>query len=171
MASVKQLILNNLATTLEGITIANGYNTTIKKVIKGKILSLEKLPITDWRDAVCMIRYIGQRNEREAGLGDGTGFAAEARYLCFAGMSNATAAQMMNFLDDIEASISKDVSRGDLDDTAYHVIDTYIDNIEVVGSEEWDEVLDETSEQIKDQKCLLTIIVEYFYIPELLSGN
>lgn len=171
MASVKQLILDNLATSLGNITTTNGYNTTIRKVVKGKIISLEKLPVNNWRDAVCMIRYASQRNERESGLGDGSGFAAEARYLCFAGMSNATSTQMMNFLDDIEASIAKDPNRGDLDDAAYNVIDTYVESIDMVGSEEWDELLDETSEQIKDQECLLTIVVDYFYIPDFLSGN
>jgi 2,3-bisphosphoglycerate-independent phosphoglycerate mutase len=84
-------------------------------------------------------------------------------------MANVTHLQFMNFLDDIEAAISKDPGRGNLDDEAYKVMDTWVSDVSIIDTEETDEVFD--SGDFKDREAVIEIIVEYLYIPDLLSGT
>lgn len=170
MSNVRQLIIENLASSLNNISKANSYNTDIKKVITGKIFPIEKLP-SEWRQAACQLRYVRQTNERESLLADSHGESAIVEYQCFATMSNTTHENMMAFLDDIQAAVGKDPSRGNLCDTAYKVLDTWVSSIDLVGTEEFDELLDPLSEQLKDLEAMLIINVEYFYVPDWLSGN
>jgi hypothetical protein len=170
MASVKQLILNHLATSLANITVANGYNTDIQKIISGKIFPLEKLPNPQWRTACTMIRFSRQNNSRDNMLSNNFGIGALAEYQLYACMSNASHESFMNFLDDIEQSVSEDPKRGDLDDTAYEVVDTWVDVIDIIGTEEFDEIFDDTLVTYKDQEAFMNIIVEYLYIPDLLTS-
>jgi len=163
MASVRALIADDIETTLQTITVANGYNIALQKVIKHKIIPDEKLdPL--WRQALVQFRYAGQTNAR-----DSHHTLATCRYQCQVSMTNNTADNFLMFLDDIEAALDKDSSRGGLDGAGYSVYDTYVQSINMSGSDELDEILD--SGDHKELVAILIIIVEYTYVADLLSGS
>ncbi len=164
MASIRQLILDSLETALNNILTDDDYNTDIQKVITGKILPIEKYP-SGWRQAMCQIRYAGQTNRKEDGHS-----VADVTYQCYASMSNATTGDFMMFLDDIEATLDKDPSREGLSATGYNTWDTYTESIAVLGTEEFDEMLDSSTENHKEIEAMIVIKVTYVYFAALLSG-
>ena len=165
MSSAKHLILLDLVKALEGIDTADDYNTDIQKVVKGKILSPEKLP-SAWRIALAQIRFAGQRNTRLDGH-----YEAEAEFILLASMSNVNHDTFTMFLDDIEAAISKDPTRNGLASNAYDITDTWVDRMDLVDTEELDEVFDVNSERHKEMEAVIRIMVTYLYIPYHLSGE
>ena len=165
MASVKQLVLDSVATALETISTANNYNTNIQKVIKGKLVPNHRVP-PNWRQSYACVIFAGQQNE--SGQSDHTNLAS-ADISVYASMSNVTSGSYMMFLDDIEASISADTLLETSSDT-YNVQDIMVTSIDIMDSAELDEVLSPEDEQYKDRESLITISVVYLYTPKFLSG-
>jgi len=166
LASPKQSILDNIVTTLQGITTGNGYYTTIQQVIKGKIVSVTKIPPA-WRAAYCCAVFANQTNART-----GTDISqAEAEFSIYCAMDNVTSLNFMNFLDDIEASLAKSPVRNDVAGLAFNVLDSYVVNVTTFDTEEIDEMLSSGDEQYRVREAILTFSVSYTYNAIGLSGN
>ena len=166
MASARQNILDNIETTLNKILVASGYNFDVKRVVKGKIVPVGKIPL-DWRSAYISFIYSGQTNTR--GGSDTLRSAMDVQI--YAAMANETSANFMLFLDDIEASLAKDPSRDGLANSTYNVIDSFISSITVFDTQEVDEVLSPTDQQYKQREALIGFSVSYNYHAGFISGD
>ena len=76
----------------------------------------------------------------------------------------------MNFLDDVESSMAKDVFLEEGNST-FTILDKYVSNISVTDSAEFDEILSSSEEQYKDRAAVLSLVVTYLYDAKNLSGN
>ncbi len=165
--SAKWLILKDLGDAIATISIANGYNTDIIKVVKGKVINPESLHPT-WQSALAQVRMVRVENTRT----DGHMNEARAFFQAAASMTNVTFANFAKFLDDIEDVISNDFWRDTLTQTAgtyYEVRDTHVESIEIGSDQEFDEMLDSSQEQYKRATATILIVVDFDYIPNLLS--
>ena len=164
--SPKQVVLNGIKTQLETISTTNSYYSNVQKVIVGKLIPSSKIP-PNMRACYLCVLYGGQSNNptQRAHLQQ-----ANSEYTLFASMANVTSEQFMNFLDDVESSMSKD---GFLEESnsAFTILDKYVSNISVTDSSEFDEVLSNSEEQYKDRAAVLSLVVTYLYDAKNLSGN
>ena len=165
MASPRQSILDNIETTLLGIAKNNDYNFDIKKIVKGKIVPIHRVPI-DWRESYISFIYGGQSNTRRST----NLMSSTLEVQIYAAMANETSANFMLLLDDIEASLAKDPTRNGLATTSYNVIDSYVTSITVFDSQEADEVLSPTDQQYKQREAMIGFSVSYSYHADGLSG-
>jgi len=160
-----QNITDNIDTVLSGISASNGYNTDVQQVSKGIILETASYAELH-RQALIQFRYAGQRNVRE---GAQTGNRAEVRFLMHASMMAVTHAEFANFLCDIDYALAQDPHRGYYSNTdnAYAFRDSYISNIEIIGGNDFDEVLG-NSGKFKELLAIMELIVIVDYVPYLL---
>jgi hypothetical protein len=163
--SPRQSILDNIETTLTGISKENNYNFDIQKIVKGKIVPVHRVSVA-WRESYIAFIYGGQANDRRST----TIMSTVMEVQIYAAMANETSANFMLFLDDIEASLAKDPTRNGLATTSYNVIDSYITSITVFDSQEADEVLSPTDQQYKQREAMIGFNVSYSYHADKLSG-
>ena len=169
MASPKQEILNQISTQIQTVSTANGYYTNIQRVVKGKVVSSQKVT-PDMRSCYACVIYGGQGNNptQRAHLQE-----ASSEYTIYVAMSNVTSTNFLNVTDDIEACLAKD---GVLDNannvnSNFTILDRYVSNITVTDSGELDEVFSNSDEEYKDRAAVLSFVVTYLYDAKNLSGN
>tara|TARA_Y100000310_G_scaffold176468_1_gene176585 strand:- start:418 stop:960 length:543 start_codon:yes stop_codon:yes gene_type:complete len=175
MANPRLQILDDIVSTLEGITTASGYNNTVQKVVKGKIILREMMAVSKL-SAFCSVKYAGQTNQIEGPFtASGSDMMqASSEYLIYASMDLCTNTTFLGFLDDIEAALAKRPDRNSIIGAQgeYKVMDSFVTQIsEPDTSGEHDEVVDDSSEQHKFLACFIRFSVIYYYIPHYLSGG
>lgn len=175
MANPRLLILDDIVTTLEDITTGNSYNTTVQKVVKGKIIERSQMNIASL-SAYCCVKYAGQANSIDGPFAGNTteGMAAVTEWIIYASMDLPTNTSWLGFLDDIEASLAKDPLRGLIygSQGEYKVMDSYVTQIsEPDDSGEMDEIVDDPDEQYKHLACFIRFVVIFTYTPHYLSGG
>lgn len=158
---IKSDILDNIVLTLESITIATGYSLDIQSV-KKIALPTEKLNAQE-RISSCLVSFARETKFKENQFADDLMFNAIALFAIRASMDNTTQNAFLDFMEDIEAVLSKDGSRGGLTDDHYIVKETWISEIDMVVTEEFN--------QEAVQEAILMVNVSYSYIPLKLSGT
>ena len=175
MANPRLAILDNIVETLEGITTANGYNTAIQKVVKGKIILRTEMGISKL-SAYCCVKYGGQASIIDGPFAQNSFevSAATSEWIIYASMDLPTNTSWFGFLDDIEASLAKDPLRGFIigPQGEYKVMDSYMTQIsEPLDSGEFDEIVDDSDKQYKHLACFIRFVVILTYTPHHLSGG
>ncbi len=158
---IKSDILDNIVSTLESISIATGYTLDIKSV-KKIALPTEKLNAQE-RISSCLVSFARETKFKDNQFANDLMFNAIALFAIRASMDNVTQNVFLDFMEDIEAVLSKDGSRGGLTGDSYIVKETWISGIDMVVTEEF------SQEAI--QECILMVNVSYSYIPLKLSGT
>lgn len=158
---IKSDILDNIISTLESISIADGYSLDIQNV-KKIALPTEKLNAQE-RISSCLISFARETKYKANQFSDDLMFNAIALFAIRASMDNITQNVFLDFMEDIEAVLSKDGSRGGLTDDHYIVKETWISEIDMVVTEEFN--------QEAVQEAILMVNVSYSYIPLKLSGT
>jgi len=158
---IKSDILDNIITTLESISIATGYTLDIKSV-KKIALPTEKLNAQE-RISSCLVSFARETKLKDNQFANDLMFNAIALFAIRTSMDNVAQNVFLDFMEDIEAVLSKDGSRGGLTGDSYIVKETWISDIDMVVTEEF------SQEAI--QECILMVNVSYSYIPLKLSGT
>lgn len=158
---IKSDVLDNIVSTLQSISIATGYSLDIKSV-KKVALPTEKLNAQE-RLSSCLVSFARETKFKDNQFADDLMFNAIALFAIRASMDNVTQNIFLDFMEDIEAVLSKDNSRGGLQSENYIVKETWISDIDMVVTEEYN------VEAI--QECILMVNVSYSYIPLRLSGT
>lgn len=160
---IKSSILNNLTEALEDITISNGYSVNIQNIDTVRLAS-DKLNAQERLTSVSvtLMRESKQVYGEHQSTNDSM-MVAIAQFRIEAIMDNNTHTAFLDFLEDIEACLSKDESRNGLVSSYHHVQRTWISDIDMVETEEYNE------ERI--QKATIVLNVQYQYIPLMLSAT
>lgn len=158
---IKSDILDNIVSTLESISIATGYSLDIQSVKKIAIPT-EKANAQE-RIAMCLVSFARETKFKDNQFADDLMFNAIALFAIRASMDNTDQGSFLDFMEDIEAVLSKDGSRGGLTGDSYIVKETWISDIDMVVTEEFN--------QEAIQEALLMCNVSYSYIPLKLSGT
>ncbi len=158
---IKSDILDNIISTLESISIATGYSLDIKSVRK-IALPTEKLNAQD-RISSCLVSFARETKFKENQFSNDVMFNTVSMFAIRASMDNVTQNIFLDFMEDIEAVLAKDWSRGGLTGDSYIVKETWISEIDMVVTEEF------SQEAI--QEAILMCNVSYSYIPLQLSGT
>lgn len=160
---IKSSILDNLKTTLDEILIAEGYTVDVR-IVSIIALPTEKFDAEE-RQALIEICIDNEEKFRagEHEKADDLLTSAMLTFLLRVSMDNTTPQAFSDFLEDIEAAVSKDETRGSECSDYHYVHHTFIKRIDWVTTEE------QNIERI--QEAIMTLIVNYTYIPLMLSGD
>jgi len=172
-AAPQILIRNNIAESINSISIADNYNTDIAKVFVGKFTFTDRFSDAD-RRALVQIRIpsetYGSDNTDGQGRIKSIRQDASLTVLIMASMKDTTEQDFWSFLNDLRAAIAKCPDR-DLMGNNYRGIDTTIESIIVDSSTEKDELEDTLSLKIHEQIAEITVICDYLFISEMVSGT
>ena len=127
--TIKTQILSNLITAIEGVTEANGYNRTVRKVAReAKDLN------TPQRDLVFVSTQFETKGEPL--LDNKVGVTLHLTVVCIVEDSSDLAKAVDNISADVEKAICTDVSRGTLaiDTVVTRTEDHVVSDLEPMGS-------------------------------------
>lgn len=156
--------------TCEVVTVTqSNYNTTVREVVAGTIRRPEDYSPGE-RRALIQTRWDAQSSSRgAAGAADQYLTRAEAVYPVRASMTNVTHESFTNLLEDIEASVTKDETRGRLAGNYYDVRLTYISEQNIVDTKDFDEKRVSTG-HYRELVAEMLLTVVFRYMAKELSG-